>query len=149
MAAVGQTRGFATEQQLKTRIKSVVNIEKITKAMKMVAAAKLRGAQANLDVAKQFVVGIDRAWGEETNKITTSKPLIVGMSSDKGLCGGVHSVIMKGNGPLFFNPSYPQLCISAQCLTCFSLSLCVCNRNPHQRRQVDQRGQGLRSHLVR
>ena len=42
-------RGFAaTEKQVKQRIRSVSNIEKITKAMKMVAASKVRGDLARL-----------------------------------------------------------------------------------------------------
>jgi len=90
-----QRRGMATEQQLKTRIKSVVNIEKITKAMKMVAAAKLRSSEAALITARKFIVGIENAWSEEANAVSTTKPLFVAFSSDKGLCGGVHSVVAK------------------------------------------------------
>ena len=47
-------RGMATAQQLTQRITSVKNIKKITSAMKMVAACKLRGAQENLDKARAF-----------------------------------------------------------------------------------------------
>ena len=44
-------RGMATEQQLKARITGTTNIEKITKSMKMVSAAKLRGDQQRLAAA--------------------------------------------------------------------------------------------------
>ena len=48
-------RGFAVnEKQIKLRRKSVISIEKITKAMKMVAAAKMRGELKRLDEGKKF-----------------------------------------------------------------------------------------------
>lgn len=90
-----QQRSFATEQQLKRRIMSVTNIAKITKAMKMVASAKLRNAQASLDVARVFIEGAEAGWAPAANKVVGDNALMVGFSSDKGLCGGVHSVIMK------------------------------------------------------
>lgn len=86
---------MATEAQLKSRIGSVKNIQKITSAMKMVAAAKLRNAQTALTVGKAFIGGLEKAWAPVENKLTGKSPLIVAFSSDKGLCGGVHSVIQK------------------------------------------------------
>lgn len=48
-------RGFAVnEKQIKLRMKSVKSIEKITKAMKMVAASKMRGELTRLDAGKKF-----------------------------------------------------------------------------------------------
>lgn len=90
-------RGMATEKQLITRIKSVGNIEKITKAMKMVSAAKLRGAQTALDISREFVKGVTGVWDlkEEENKEKNTK-LFVALASDKGLCGAVNSSISRG-----------------------------------------------------
>jgi len=51
-----QTRGMATEKQLKIRIQGTKNIAKITKSMKMVSAAKLRGDQQRLAAATPFSV---------------------------------------------------------------------------------------------
>lgn len=49
------SRAFAVnEKQIKLRMKSVMSIEKITKAMKMVAASKMRGELARLDAGKKF-----------------------------------------------------------------------------------------------
>ena len=84
---------------LKKRIKSVKSTQKITKAMKMVAAAKLRKAQENAENiilnltnsindpknAPQLLVGTGQ---DETN-------LCVVMTSDRGLCGGFNSSICK------------------------------------------------------
>src|SRR4051812_3996550 len=48
-------RGFAVnEKQIKLRMKSVMSIEKITKAMKMVAASKMRGELTRLEAGKRF-----------------------------------------------------------------------------------------------
>lgn len=48
-------RSFAAnEKQIKLRRKSVISIEKITKAMKMVAAAKMRGELKRLEDGKKF-----------------------------------------------------------------------------------------------
>jgi F-type H+-transporting ATPase subunit gamma len=49
------SKSFATnEKQIKLRRKSVISIEKITRAMKMVAAAKMRGELRRLDDGKKF-----------------------------------------------------------------------------------------------
>jgi F-type H+-transporting ATPase subunit gamma len=53
--AVVPKRGFAaTEKQIKQRMKSVTSIAKITKAMKMVAASKMRGELVRLLAGKEF-----------------------------------------------------------------------------------------------
>jgi F-type H+-transporting ATPase subunit gamma len=44
-----QSRGFASEKLIKARMKSVNNIAKITKAMKMVSASKMKGDLRRLD----------------------------------------------------------------------------------------------------
>ena len=52
---VASRRNFAVnEKQIKLRMKSVTSIEKITKAMKMVAASKMRGELARLDAGRKF-----------------------------------------------------------------------------------------------
>jgi F-type H+-transporting ATPase subunit gamma len=91
-------RGMATEQQLKMRIRSVGNIEKITKAMKMVAAAKLRRVQENLDIARAFSADITEVWPEPEEAPVPSKDtqhLMVAISADKGLCGAVNGTIIR------------------------------------------------------
>ena len=50
-----QNRNFAaSEKQLKIRMKSVGSIKKITKAMKMVSASKMKGDLRRLDAGKHF-----------------------------------------------------------------------------------------------
>ena len=53
-----QARTMATEAQLKLRILGTQNISKITKSMKMVSAAKLRGDQTRLAAAIPFAVSV-------------------------------------------------------------------------------------------
>ncbi|CAN0269878.1 unnamed protein product [Ascophyllum nodosum] len=93
---------MATEKQIMGRIIATKNISKITQSMKMVSAAKLRGDQARLAEAQPF-----NAWSAELcdppqiteNGIDTSKwpqkNLIVAISSDRGLCGGVNSFVTR------------------------------------------------------
>ena len=98
---------MANLKEVKGRIQSVTSTQQITKAMKMVAAAKLRRAQDNimqmrpysqklssilqnvssgLDEGDQNQYGIDR----EVEKV-----LIIPISSDKGLCGAFNSNVFK------------------------------------------------------
>lgn len=92
-------RGMATEQQLQARLKSVKSIQKITKAMKMVAASKLRQVESRLAGARAFAKGITETWKEkpaaEIEGAETKKILVVPMSSDRGLCGGVNTAVVK------------------------------------------------------
>lgn len=83
------------------RLKSVKNIQKITKSMKMVAAAKyakaerdLKGARAYGIGAKAFFENIDPQH-EGATKTESQKQLLVLVTSDRGLCGGVHNAISK------------------------------------------------------
>ncbi|VDM53554.1 unnamed protein product [Angiostrongylus costaricensis] len=96
-----QQRGFATLKDISLRLKSVRNIQKITKSMKMVAAAKyakaerdLKGARAYGVGAKAFFDNIDPKVDEGT-KEEKQKQLLVLVTSDRGLCGSVHSSIAK------------------------------------------------------
>jgi len=94
-------RGMATEKQLKLRITGTKNIAKITKSMKMVSAAKLRGDQQRLAAAGPFSSWAAAVTGEEKdleNLPATDFPaknLFVLMSTDKGLCGGVNTILAR------------------------------------------------------
>lgn len=98
------SRGFAAnEKTLKARIKSVSSIGKITKAMKMVAAAKMRSELARLLAGGKFGHQMASNWfkGDEIARKflpefnQDAKTLLVPMTSDKGLCGGVNSGIIR------------------------------------------------------
>ena len=92
---------------MRRRIKSVKNTQQITKAMKMVAAAKLKRAQDSVTAARPFAVKMSEVLGSLSAKIGgefshplldergDEKYLIVLVSADKGLCGGFNANLMK------------------------------------------------------
>jgi F-type H+-transporting ATPase subunit gamma len=92
---------MATEKQLKLRINGTKNIAKITKSMKMVSAAKLRGDQQRLAAADPFSSWATAITGKEKDlenlPVTDfpAKNLIVAMTTDKGLCGGVNTILCR------------------------------------------------------
>ena len=94
---------------LKKRIKSVKSTQKITKAMKMVAAAKLRKAQENAEKGRPYSQKLQNIIFNLTKSINDSEnapKLLVGtgedkvtlcvvLTADRGLCGGFNSNICK------------------------------------------------------
>lgn len=81
------------------RIKSVQAIEKITKAMKMVAASKMKGDLLRLDNGRNFGHGaVDMIFKCDTYMQRKMEPepmnpseCLVPITSDRGLCGGINS----------------------------------------------------------
>ncbi len=94
---------------LKKRIKSVKSTQKITKAMKMVAAAKLRKAQENAEKGRPYsqkmqniILNLTKSISDPSNApkllIGTGNDqtyLCVVLTADRGLCGGFNSNICK------------------------------------------------------
>ena len=94
---------------LKKRIKSVKSTQKITKAMKMVAAAKLRKAQESAEKGRPYsekiqniILNLTKNISDPSNspKLLTGTGkdevyLFVVMTADRGLCGGFNSNICK------------------------------------------------------
>jgi len=80
------------------RLKSVKNIQKITQSMKMVSAAKYARAERELKAARPYGVGSQKfyeAVDVQPKEDATPKELYLAISSDKGLCGGIHSSVCK------------------------------------------------------
>ncbi|KAL7461463.1 hypothetical protein ACHAXS_001880 [Conticribra weissflogii] len=92
---------MATEKQIFNQIQSTKNIQKITSSMKMVSAAKLKGDEGRRLTAIAFNQWTDALCGEpkmieDANwDELPQKCLIVPVSSDKGLCGGINSFITR------------------------------------------------------
>ena len=94
---------------LKKRIKSVKSTQKITKAMKMVAAAKLRKAQENAEKGRPYsqkmqniILNLTKSINDPQNApkllVGTGQDktyLCVVLTADRGLCGGFNSNICK------------------------------------------------------
>lgn len=100
---------MASLKDLKIRIKSVKSTQKITSAMKMVAAAKLRRAQEAAEEARAFAERMARmvaAIGDSVGGIAGAPRLLVGTgkadthlivacTADRGLCGGFNGSIVR------------------------------------------------------
>ncbi|MDP3906889.1 F0F1 ATP synthase subunit gamma [Novosphingobium sp.] len=100
---------MASLKELKGRINSVKSTQKITKAKQMVAAAKLRKAQANAEAARPYAARLAEVMGSLAGKVTVSENspkllagtgkdqvhLLVVANSDKGLCGAFNANIVK------------------------------------------------------
>ena len=95
-------------KELKGRINSVKSTQKITKAKQMVAAAKLRRAQAAAEAARPYATRLAAVMASLAGKVAGSsapkllsgtgadqRHLLVVVNTDKGLCGGLNSNIVK------------------------------------------------------
>jgi len=92
-----QQRGMATLKHISLRLKSVRNIQKITQSMKMVSAAKCSRAERELKGARPFGEGSQAFYekAEVTAPEDNKNRLYIAMSSDRGLCGAIHSSVCK------------------------------------------------------
>jgi F-type H+-transporting ATPase subunit gamma len=100
---------MASLKELKGRIASVKSTQKITKAKQMVAAAKLRKAQAAAEAARPYGQRLEGVVASLASKVTVSESspkllagtgsdtvqLLVVATGDKGLCGAFNSNIVK------------------------------------------------------
>ena len=99
-----QHRHFAaSEKELKQRMKSVNNIRKITKAMKMVATSKMKADLVRLQNGKDFGINaVDMMFTCDTYMKERApgvgadgRELLVPITSDKGMCGSINSGIIR------------------------------------------------------
>ena len=97
---------------LRRRIRAVKNTQQITKAMKMVAASKLRRAQERIMNARPYAVQMQRVLSSvasrvdpsihpllmQREKTADSKTLVIVVTGDKGLCGSFNTNVIKAAG---------------------------------------------------
>ncbi|MFC4256363.1 F0F1 ATP synthase subunit gamma [Altererythrobacter xixiisoli] len=100
---------MASLKELKGRINSVKSTQKITKAKQMVAAAKLRKAQAAAEAARPYAERLAGVMASLAGKLagqnngplllrgtgSDQRHLLVVVNTDKGLCGGLNSVLVR------------------------------------------------------
>src|SRR5512135_3601500 len=97
---------MATLREIRRRISGVKSIQKITKAMKMVAAARLRRAQESILAARPYARKIKELIVHLVSEVDTSlhplllprevkKTLLVIVTSDRGLSGAFNTNIIK------------------------------------------------------
>ncbi|KAF5280387.1 hypothetical protein FQR65_LT03196 [Abscondita terminalis] len=92
-----QQRGMATLKAIQIRLKSVTNIQKITQSMKMVSAAKYSRAERDLAQARPVGSGAKIFYEQAEVKPLEEKPnkLFIAITSDRGLCGAVHTSVVR------------------------------------------------------
>jgi F-type H+-transporting ATPase subunit gamma len=97
---------------LRRRIRAVKNTQQITKAMKMVAASKLRRAQERIMNARPYAVQMQRVLGSVASRVDPSihplltsreltpdsRTLVIIVTADKGLCGSFNTNVIKAAG---------------------------------------------------
>lgn len=98
---------MASGKEIRNKIKSVESTRKITKAMEMVAASKMRKAQDRMRAARPYGEKIRRVAGNLSHALTDySHPFLVKrdpvkgvglitVTSDKGLCGGLNTNLLR------------------------------------------------------
>jgi F-type H+-transporting ATPase subunit gamma len=99
---------MAGGKEIRTKIKSVQNTRKITKAMEMVAASKMRKAQERMWAARPYAEKVRQLAGNlaAANRTEYNHPFLVKADSikrvgvilvttDKGLCGGLNTNILR------------------------------------------------------
>lgn len=97
---------MANLKEIRNRIVSVNSTKQITSAMKMVSAAKLRRAQDAVvqmrpysnkmqEIISNISVGLDSIDGEYSEQRELKNVLLVGITSNRGLCGGFNNNVIK------------------------------------------------------
>ncbi len=100
-------------KEIRAKITSVTNTKKITKAMEMVAASKMRKAQARMYATRPYVEKVKRVINHVSSahpeykhpytqaRDTVKRVALIVVSSDRGLCGGLNSNLFRKALPLF------------------------------------------------
>ena len=97
---------MASLRVLRTRVASISNIQRVTNAMQMVAAAKMRRAQESIEAARPYSQQLDRVLRQLHQSINSNEqPLfkqrpvervtVVAVASDRGLCGGFNANLCR------------------------------------------------------
>jgi len=97
---------MANLKDIRNRIKSIKSIQQVTGAMKMVAAAKMRRAQENMEVARPYssrlselfdsiIHDIDRSLMPELNVRPVERKLFVVITADRGMAGAFNANVLK------------------------------------------------------
>jgi F-type H+-transporting ATPase subunit gamma len=111
---------MANLKEVKTRISSVQSTQQITKAMKMVAAAKLRRAQDSIIQMRPYAQKLDSILGGVSASLDTEENvfseervvdniLIIAVTSDRGLCGPFNSNVFKATNALIADKYSDQI----------------------------------------
>jgi F-type H+-transporting ATPase subunit gamma len=103
---------------LRRRIRAVKSTEQITKAMKMIAASRLRRAQERVVAARPFAECMQAVLDGLSARVDADmhpllrvpepgkgRPLVIVITGDRGLCGSFNSNVIKAAGQFIFDPA--------------------------------------------
>ncbi|CAO3568987.1 unnamed protein product [Mortierella alpina] len=91
-----QTRNMATLREIQLRLNSIKNIGKITKSMKMIASTKVAKSQRAMEHARVYGNTSSSIYeNAKTAPLENENNVYIVSSSDRGLCGGIHSSVAK------------------------------------------------------
>lgn len=100
---------MAVGKEIRTKIKSIQNTQKITRAMEMVAASKMRKAQQRMEASRPYAQKIRAVIGHLSQahpeyrhpylqeKESVKRVGLIVISSDRGLCGGLNTNLFKAS----------------------------------------------------
>lgn len=97
---------MATLRQLRIRVSSIQNIQKVTNAMQLVAAARMRKAQEDILAARPYAEKLDSILHRLRGSVETdrhpmlkerevSRVAVAVVASDRGLCGGFNASVFR------------------------------------------------------
>jgi F-type H+-transporting ATPase subunit gamma len=106
---------------LRRRVRAVKNTQQITKAMKMVAASKLRRAQDRIMAARPYAIQMQRVLASLSARVDSSvhplltvreprpdsRTLVIVVTGDKGLCGSFNTNVIKAAGAFIGGSAQP------------------------------------------
>ena len=112
---------MASLRDIRKRIRSVRNTQQITKAMKMVAASKLRRSQERVMNARPYAEEMQRVLASVASRVDasvhpllarrertpSSKTLVLVITADKGLCGSFNTNVIKAAGAFIVESAGP------------------------------------------
>lgn len=130
---------MAVGKEILTKIRSVQNTQKITKAMQMVSTSKMRKTQERMRLARPYAEKVRVVMGHLAGSMQIDEPLpllavrkeirrvaIVLITSDKGLCGGLNANALKRFFALV--QKYQQDGVEVEVVCFGSKGLAACNR---------------------
>jgi len=111
---------MATIREIRRRIKSVQNTAKVTKAMEMVAASKMRRAQERTIAARPYAekmqhvladLAAQHSSGEEIHPLLVQRPVnriaLIHITPDRGLCGGLVASVNRSVASFILEQQVP------------------------------------------
>jgi F-type H+-transporting ATPase subunit gamma len=119
VASTPNIANYATLREIESRLKSIRNIEKITKTMKIVASTKLTRAQRAMTESRTYGQTSNTVFEKAETKVLegeNKKTLLIICSSDKGLCGAIHSGMSRKTRKMIIeNPEIELAIVGEKC----------------------------------